>query len=178
MAPRTALPTAICGTADEREGRREDFTRRVGDRLAALNVGGSVLATDHGSLMVAKIWIPYINDQDRAVTLAAVPCLMLARVVEGECPAFDPIAGLTAYTERAFLGNDQWQVGCGWLLDRQSGRGAAPGRWARTGSSRSSAACARRAPGIRLSKRPSLRRDQHAQQHRHRPRHPDLALEP
>src|SRR5215467_10522678 len=60
--------------------------------------------------MVAEMRIPRIDDEHRAVTSAAVPCLVLDRVVERERLAFYPASNLAADPELAILGNDQRQV--------------------------------------------------------------------
>src|SRR4051794_26909641 len=60
--------------------------------------------------MLAEIGVPDVDDEDRAVAIAAVPCLMLNRVVKCERLPLDPLSSLAADAERASFGNDQRQM--------------------------------------------------------------------
>src|SRR3954466_3887540 len=60
--------------------------------------------------MIAEIRVPGIDNQDCAVSGAAVPGLMLDRVVEGEGLVLLPGARLAADAEFASLRNDQRHV--------------------------------------------------------------------
>src|SRR3954452_1457914 len=104
-----AMPTgSSCAMASLSTGPGD---RLKSDRsLAALDVGRSVEAADHGPLVVAEVPGPHIDDEDRAVAGAAVPGFVLDRVVEGECMALDPAARLAADAELAAVGDDQRQV--------------------------------------------------------------------
>src|SRR5690242_18522065 len=65
-----------------------------------LRVGNRDKAADHLLLMFAEVRIPAVEDQHCPVPVAAVPRLMLDRVVEGERLALAPLAGLTADSKR------------------------------------------------------------------------------
>src|SRR4029453_2921197 len=98
------------------QGKKRNSTKGEPAYLAAkwpvgpLGLRNGEHLEDHPLLVRAEMGVPAIEDQQRAILVAVVPCFMLDRIVEGEGLAIAPPRALSANPESAFPRHDQRQV--------------------------------------------------------------------
>jgi len=77
-------------------------------------VGCFIEAADHRALMVAEMGIPYVDDEDGAIPVAAIPRLMFDCIVERESFPHSPLAG---FSRSSCVARPDWGIERGMRLD-------------------------------------------------------------